>query len=131
MVSKRTASKMAIAICLGLLEVLTAAAQAPVGSTFQDQSQTDPHHLRIYEMMKGMTQEMSKMTEQMSQGALTLDQQRQMAKRMAFMSIMMRRLSGLEARPAIKHGDMDKQLDQMQKQMSEMMGSAKMAPAVK
>src|SRR6516164_3893009 len=111
MVSKRTASKMAIAICLGLLEVLTAEAQAPVGSTFQDQSQTDSHHLRIYEMMKGMTQEMSK--------------------RMAFMSIMMRRLSGLEARPAIKHGDMDKQLDQMQKQMSEMMGSAKMAPAVK
>ena len=131
MVSKRTASKMAIAICLGLLEVLTAEAQAPVGSTFQDQSQTDSHHLRIYEMMKGMTQEMSKMTEQMSQGALTLDQQRQMAKRMAFMSIMMRRLSGLEARPAIKHGDMDKQLDQMQKQMSEMMGGAKMAPAVK
>ena len=82
-------------------------------------------------MMKGMTQEMSKMTEQMSQGALTPDQQREMAKRMAFMSIMMRRLSGLEARPAIKHGDMDKQLDQMQKQMSEMMGSAKMAPAVK
>ena len=131
MVSKRTASKIAIAICLGLLEVLTAEAQAPVGSTFQDQSQTDSHHLRIYEMMKGMTQEMSKMTEQMSQSALTLDQQRQMAKRMAFMSIMMRRLSGLEARPAIKHGDMDKQLDQMQKQMSEMMGSAKMAPAVK
>ena len=131
MVSKRTASKMAIAICLGLLEVLTAEAQAPVGSTFQDQSQTDSHHLRIYEMMKGMTQEMSKMTEQMSQSALTLDQQRQMAKRMAFMSIMMRRLSGLEARPAIKHGDMDKQLDQMQKQMSEMMGSPRMAPAVK
>jgi len=131
MVSKRTASKMAIAICLGLLEVLTAEAQAPVGSTFQDQSQTDSHHLRIYEMMKGMTQEMSKMTEQMSQSALTLDQQRQMAKRMAFMSIMMRRLSGLEARPAIKHGDMDKQLDQMQKQMSEMMGGTKMAPAVK
>ena len=131
MVSKRTASKMAIAICLGLLEVLTAEAQAPVGSTFQDQSQTDSHHLRIYEMMKGMTQEMSKMTEQMSQGALTPDQQREMAKRMAFMSIMMRRLSGLEARPAIKHGDMDKQLDQMLKQMSEMMGGAEMAPAVK
>ena len=131
MVSKRTASKIAIAICLGLLEVLTAEAQAPVGSTFQDQSQTDSHHLRIYEMMKGMTQEMSKMTEQMSQGALTPDQQRQMAKRMAFMSIMMRRLSGLEARPAIKHGDMDKQLDQMQKQMSEMMGGPRMAPAVK
>jgi len=131
MVSQRTASMTAIAISLCTLGSLSANAQAPVGSTFQDQGQTDPHHLRIYQMMKGMTQEMSKMTEQMSQGALTPDQQRQMAKRMAFMSIMMRRLSGLEARPAIKHGDMDKQLDQMQKQMSEMMGGTKMAPAVK
>ena len=71
------------------------------------------------------------MTEQMAQGALAPDQQKQMAKRMEFMSTMMHRLSGLEARPAIKHGDMDKQLDQMQKQMSEMMGSPRMAPAVK
>ncbi len=81
-------------------------------------------------MMKDMTQEMSRMTEQMSQGA-TPDQQKQMAKRMEFMSTMMHRLSGLEARPAIKHGDMDKQLNQMRKQMDDMMSSSKMAPAAK
>ena len=73
-------------------------------------------------MMKDMTQEMTKMTEQMAQGALTPDQQKQMAQRMQFMSTMMHRLSGLEARPAIKHGELDKQ---MRKQMDEMMGNPK------
>lgn len=82
-------------------------------------------------MMKDMTQEMSRMTDQMSQGALTPDQQKQMARRMEFMSTMMHRLSDLEARPAIKHGDMDKQLNQMRKQMDDMMSSSKMAPAAK
>ena len=76
-------------------------------------------------MMKDMPQEMTKMTEQMAQGAPTPDQQKQMAQRMQFMSTMMHRLSGLEARPAIKHGELDKQLDQMRKQMDEMMGNPK------
>jgi hypothetical protein len=128
MVSKRITSVMAVTLWLGALALPLANAQSPVGSTFQDQGQTDPHHLRIYQMMKDMTQEMGKMTEQMAQGALTPDQQKQMAKRMEFMSTMMHRLSGLEARPAIKHGDMDKQLDQMRKQMDEMRGDTKMGP---
>ena len=115
----------AIAVCLGTPGLLPANAQAPVGSTFQDQSRIEPHHLRIYQMMKDMTQEMTKMTEQMAQGALTPDQQKQMAQRMQFMSTMMHRLSGLEARPAIKHGELDKQLDQMRKQTDEMMGNPK------
>ena len=122
----------AVAICLGILSAFfSARAQSPVGSTFQDQGQLDPHHSRIYQMMKDMTQEMTKMTEQMAQGALTPDQQKQMAKRMEFMSTMMHRLSGLEARPAIKHGDMEKQMDQMRKQMDEMIGNPKMAPGAK
>jgi hypothetical protein len=120
-ISKRTASMTAIAVCLAILAVPPANAQSPLGSTFQDQNPTEPHHFRIYQMMKDMTQEMTKMTEQMSQGALTPDQQKQMAIRMQSMSAIMHRLSGLEARPAIKHGDMDKQLDQMQKQMDQMM----------
>ena len=82
-------------------------------------------------MMKNMTQEMSKMTEQMSRGSLAPDQQTQMAERMEFMSTMMHHLSGLEARPAIKQGGMDKELDQMQMQIDEMMGNPKMAPATK
>jgi hypothetical protein len=131
MVSKRITSVMAVTLWLGALALPLANAQSPVGSTFQDQGQTDPHHLRIYQMMKDMTQEMAGMTEQMSQGALTPDQQKQMAKRMEFMSTMMHRLSGLEARPAIKHGDMDKQLDQMRKQMDEMKGDTKMGPGAR
>ena len=82
-------------------------------------------------MMKDMTQEMTRMTEQMAQVALTPDQQKQMAQRMQFMSTMMHRLSGFEARPAIKHGDMEKQMDQMRKQMDEMIGNPKMAPGAK
>ena len=114
-----------VAICASMLSAASANAQSPAGSTFQDQGRIDPHHLRIYQMMKDMTQEMTKMTEQMAQGALTPDQQKQMAQRMQFMSTMMHRLSGLEARPAIKHGELDKQLDQMRKQMDEMMGNPK------
>ena len=114
-----------VAICASMLAAASANAQSPAGSTFQDQGRIDPHHLRIYQMMKDMTQEMTKMTEQMAQGALTPDQQKQMAQRMQFMSTMMHRLSGLEARPAIKHGELDKQLDQMRKQMDEIMGNPK------
>ena len=131
MVSKRLALMTAVAICMSTQGLLQANAQAPVGSTFQDKDQTDPHHLRIYQMMKDMTQEMTKMMEQMAQGAPTSNQQRQMAKRMEFMSTMMHRLSGLEARPATKHGELDKQLDQMRKQMDEMMGNPKTAPGAR
>ena len=123
---------LAFIVCSKILSAQSASAQQTSGgSTFQDQTQTDPHHQRIYQMMKDMTQEMSRMTEQMSQGALTPDQQKQMAKRMEFMSAMMRRFSGLEARPAIKHGNVDKQLDQMRKQMDDMMSSSKMAPGAR
>ena len=82
-------------------------------------------------MMKDMTHEMTIMTEQMAQGALSPDQQKRMAERMEFMSTMMHRLSGLETRPAIKHGDMEKQMDQMRKQMDQMIGNPKMAPGAK
>ena len=54
-----------------------------------------------------------KMTEQMSQGALTPEQQKQMARRMAVMSAMMRRMLGLEARPAMRDAEWQKQMDQM------------------
>lgn len=121
MILKGKASMTVTAVCLGiLLAAPSASAQPPIDSTFQDQNPTEPHHQRIYQLLKDMTQAMTRMTEQMAQGALTSEQRMQMAQRMGVMSTMMRRLSGLEARPAIKHGDMDKQLDQMQKQMYQM-----------
>ena len=66
--------------------------------TWQDA--VSQHHQLQYQMMKGMTEEMSLMTGQMSQDAPTPEQRQQMAQRMASMSTMMRRMSGLEARPA-------------------------------
>jgi hypothetical protein len=61
MISKT--SMTAIAICLGILAAFSASAQSPVGSTFQDQGKIDAHHLRIYQMMKNMTQEMKRQVE--------------------------------------------------------------------
>lgn len=80
--SKTLILVLAFIVCSNILSAQSASAQQTSGgSTFQDQTQVDPHHQRIYQMMKDMTQEMSSMTEQMSQGALTSDQQKQMAKR--------------------------------------------------
>src|SRR3990170_4599829 len=126
--SKKTiASVTAIVVCLGVFVVAPANAQSPTGATTQDV--TSQHHQKMYQMMKDMTGEMSKMTEQMSQGALTPNQRKQMAQRMTFMSTMMRRMSGLAGRPAMKGTDWQKQMDQMRKQMDDMMGNARMAPA--
>ena len=122
MILKRTASIAVIAFCLGELSAAPpATAQPLVGSTFQEQNPTERHHQRIYQLLKDMTQEMTRMTEQMAQGPQSPEQRAQMARRMAFMSTIMRRVSGLEARPAIRHSDMDKQLGQMQKQMERML----------
>jgi len=118
--SSKTASLIgAMMICLNMPLAASAIAQSPSTPALQDE--VNAHHMRIYQMMKEMTDEMTKMTDQMAQGAPTQEQQKQMAQRMAAMATMMRRLSGLEARPAIRHADMQKQLDQMQKQMDEMM----------
>jgi hypothetical protein len=120
---------MALVGSLGIFVAVPAMAQSSIAPS--GQNDTNVHHLRVYQMMKDMTQEMNKMTDQMSQGPLTPDQQKQMAQRMAFMSAMMRRLSGLESRPAIKHANMQKQLDQMQKQMDEMTANSKIGPKAK
>ena len=110
---------------VGSLGIFVALPAMPQSSAPSRQNDANAHHMRIYQMMKDMTQEMGKMTDQMSQGPLPPEQQKQMAQRMPFMSAMMRRLSGLEARPAIKHANLEKQLDQMRKQMDEMMAPQK------
>ena len=69
MSKKAMASVTAIVVCLGVFLSAPASAQPSTGATLQDV--TSQHHQRMYQMMKDMTGEMSKMTEQMSQGALT------------------------------------------------------------
>ena len=128
--SKKTmASITAIVVCLGVFVSAPASTQSTPGATLQDA--TSQHHQRMYQMMKDMTGEMSKMTEQMSPGALTPEQSKQMAQRMTFMSTMMRRMSWLEGRPAMKEVEWQKQMGQMRKQMDEMMRNSKMMPGAK
>lgn len=104
-----------------------AAGQSPSGPTWQDD--VSQHHQMQYRMKNDMTQEMARMTEQMSQDALTPVQREQMAGGMATMSTMMQRMSGLAARPAIREPAWQKQMGEMRKQMDQMMGDARMRPA--
>lgn len=121
----RTLSSMAaIVVCIGTLTAVPAVAQSTLRATAQGDA-TSLHHLKLYQMMKDMTGEMSAMTEQMSQGALTPEQRKQVAQRMALMSAMMRRMSGLEGRPAMKEAEWQKQMDQMRKRMDEMMRNSR------
>jgi hypothetical protein len=93
----------AFAISLALLVIGPARAQPAPNPTFNDT--TGQHHQMMNQMMKDMTQQMSAMTEQMSRGDLTPEQNRQMSQRMAAMADVMRRMSGLEARPHMREGD--------------------------
>lgn len=92
-----------VVVCLGAFVAESASAQTSPGSTLQDV--TSQHHQQMYQIMKDMTEEMSKMTGQMSQGALTPEQNKKMAQRMTLMSTMMRRMSWLAGRPAMKGAD--------------------------
>ena len=79
-------------------------------------------------MMKDMTGQMGQMTEQMSRGDLSPEQRLQMAQQMGRMSMMMRRISSLVARPALKEADWQQKMQQMRKQMDEMMRDSRMTP---
>jgi len=125
---KRTAALMiAVVLCLGIFIAAPALAQSSTGPYWG--GDVTEHHRMQYQMMKDMAQEMSRMTEQMSPGQLTSDQRKQMAGRMTLMSTMMRRMSGLAARPAMREPEWQKQMGEMRKQMDDMMGNARMAPA--
>lgn len=129
MSKKTTASIAAIIVCLGVSAAAPASAQSPTGATTQDV--TSWHHQRMYQVMKDMAGEISKMAEQMSRGTLAPEQHKQMAQRMAFMSTMMRRMSWLEGRPAMKEAEWQKQMDRMRKQMDEMMRDSKVTPGTR
>lgn len=87
----------------------------------------DQHHQRIFQMMRDMTDQMGRMTEQMSRADLLPDQQREMAR----MSSLMRRLSGLEARPALRPAEWERRMDLMRRQMGEMTRNAQPMPQLK
>ncbi len=119
MSNKTTPTVAALAMSLAIFVVGFASAQPATGPTFKDT--TSQHHQMLNQMMKDMTQEMTAMTDQMSRGELTPEQNKQMSERMAVMANVMRRMSGLGARPHMKEADWQKQMDQMRKQMDNMM----------
>lgn len=117
---------MAIVVSVGTLALVPANAQTSASPTWQDTPHL--HHQALSQIMKDMTNQMGQMTEQMSRDDLAPDQRQQMALRMGRMSMMMRHISGLVARPALKEADWEKQMNQMRKQMDEMMRDSRMTP---
>ena len=71
---------------------------------------------------------MARMTKQMSRGGMGPEDNRKMGDQMGRMAKMMRFMSGLAARPAQTHAQLQKQVDQMRTQMDEMMKNSRMAP---
>lgn len=119
MIRNLTNSLAAVAVCVSVFASVPASAQSPTAPTWQEWN---------YQMMKDLTQEMTSMTEQMSRGKFTPDQRLQMAQRMGRMSMMMRRMSGLAARPAIIGPGWQKRMGQMRQQMDEMIRNSRMTP---
>ena len=122
------------------LTVLLAIAALTFFAPFaQAQSSTAPawadslsqHHQLQYKMMKDMTEEMTRMTEQMSRSDLKPDETKAMTERMSRMAKMMQFMSGLGARPAHTHAQLQKQMDQMRLQMNEMKKNSQMAPTAR
>ena len=91
------------------------------------------HHQALFEVMKDMTREMSMMTDQLTMGEVTAEQDRDIAQRMERMSSLMQRMSGLLARPAMSEPEFRGQMEEMRKQMSSMKrepAAASQEPAV-
>lgn len=108
-----------IVASVAILTTVPASAQTSANPTLQD----TPHqyHQWLSQIMKDMTDQMGRMTEQMGRENLTSNQRQKIVQWMERMSTMMRRISGLVARPALKEADWQKLMNQMRKQMDDMM----------
>lgn len=123
---KFAGSLVALAVCTGVLISAPANAQSPTAPTSQDE--VSEHHQLQYRMMNEMTQEMTRMTEQMSRGDLSAEDSKKMSEQMRRMAKTMQFMSGLAARPAHNHAQLQKQMDQMRAYMNDMKGNSRMTP---
>lgn len=112
---------------LGMFAAMPADAQSPTTPTWQDA--ISEHHQLQYRMMDEMTREMTRMTERMSRDALSPEDSKKMSDEMSRMARMMRFMSGLEARPAHTHAQLQEQMDQMRAQMKEMTSNSRRMPS--
>ncbi|HZQ14098.1 MAG TPA: hypothetical protein VFB31_14935 [Pseudolabrys sp.] len=119
-----------IVVCIGMFATAPVLAQSSTG-TYWGGDDVSRHHQLQYQMMKDMTAAMSRMTEQMSRGDLTTEENKKMGDQMGRMAKMMRFMSGLASRPAHSHAQLQKQMDQMRRQMDEMKVNSQMAPGAK
>ena len=122
---------LAVLAMVGGLAILGALGASAQPAPPPGQSEVSWHHQMLYCIMKDMTQEMAKMADEMSRGDLTAEQRRQMGQRMEPMATLMRRMSGLAARPAMADPESQKQMEKMRKEMDAMMRDPRMAPATK
>ena len=129
MIKKTAASMTALVLCLGKFAAAPTIAQPTTGTARQ--TGVSEHHQMMAEMMKDMSAEINKMSEEMARGNPTPEQRKQMSRRMDTMSKMMRSMSGLGNRPAMKTPEMQKQMDQMRKQMDGMKGDSSMKSPAK
>lgn len=119
----------AMVVCIGMFSAVPANAQSSRGPTWLDP--VSDHHKMQYRMMKDMSEVMDRMMDQMSQGEPTPEQRKEMAERMTGMSTIMQRMSGLEARPAMREPEWQRQMDEMRNQLDEMLRNSRMAPGAK
>ena len=129
MIKKTAVSITALVLCLGMFTAASVSAQPTTGMA--KQTGVSEHHRMMSDMMKDMSQEMGRMTEQMASGEPTAEQRKQMSQRMERMSKLMHHMSGLESRPAMKGPEMQKQQDLMRKQMDEMKHDSSMKSPAK
>ena len=119
------------ALVLGFGLVVTEPAQAQSTTAPPAADATSQHHRQMYQLMKDMTQEMNKMTDDMAHGPLPADRQKQMAQRMERMSKMMGGMARFGATPPMKETDWQNRMQEMRAQMDAMMRNAPMAPKAK
>jgi len=130
MIRKLAGSFAAIAVCIGVFASMPASAQSSTAA-YWGGDEVSQHHEMQYRMMNEMTREMAAMTERMSRGELTLEERKKMSNQMSRLAKMMRFMSGLAARPAHNHAQLQKQMDQMRAQMNDMTGNSRMVPSAR
>ncbi len=103
-------------LVLGLALALPAHAQ--MGG---QQGMDGPGAQKMGGVMRDMAEQMKLTAGHMSQGKLSAAEQKQTAERLRTMATMLDRISGMVGKGMTMDADMQKQMDQMRKQMDDMM----------
>ena len=78
-------------------------------------------HHDMQALMQDMAQEMGRMRDRWGDNSATAETQKELARKMKGMAELMNRMSGLMDRPTMKDAEANRQLEQMRKQMNDML----------